>query len=135
MKTRHHLILAAISIILWLLYYLLGLSSDYYQDLNNKEKVIGLLMTFFGVLPFIAVIVLTFIKRPFLQTSVWFAFYSSVPIFIFDYIFVGILQGEGLHFLVSHWYLTLVYFVVWIELPVIGKTLEQLSIKIMNQNI
>lgn len=135
MKIRHHLILAAISIALWLLFYLFGLSSNYYQDFNNREILMVLLITFFAIIPFIAIIVLTFIKRPFLRTSVWFAFYSSVLLFILDYIFAGVLKDEGFHFLVSHWYLTVGYFGVWIELPIIGKTLEQLSIKIMNQII
>lgn len=133
MKLRHHLLLAAISIALWLLFYLVGLSSDYYHDLNNREILMVLLISFFAIIPFIAVIVLTFIKRPFLRTSLWFAFYSSIPLFLLDYIFVGVLKHEGFHFLVSYWYLTIGYFWVWIELPVIGKTLEQLSIKIMNQ--
>ena len=135
MKTRHHLILAAISIVLWLLFYLAGLPSDYFQDYGSKEILIVLLISFFGVIPFIAVVVLTFIKLPFLKASVWFAFYTSLPLFILDYIIVGIVAGEGLGFLVSHWYLTLGYFAVWVELPLIGKTLEQLSIKIMNQNV
>lgn len=135
MKTRHHLILATISIVLWLLFYLAGLPSDYFQDYGSKEILTVLLVSFFGVIPFIAVVVLTFIKVPFLKASVWFAFYTSLPLFIFDYIIVGIIAGEGLGFLVSHWYLTLGYFAVWVELPLIGKTLEQLSIKIMNQNV
>jgi len=88
-----------------------------------------------GIVPVIAIIVLSFLNGTFLKASVWFAFYASLPLFILDYIFAGIIDGEGLHFLVSHWYLTLGYFAVWIELPLIGKSLERLSLKIINQNI
>lgn len=135
MKTRHHLSLAAICIVLWLLFYLVGLPYNYFQEFNTIDMLQLLLITFFSVIPFIVVITLSFIKRPFFSTSVWFAFYASLPVFILDYIFVGIIAGEGLNFLFSHWYLTLGYIAVWIEIPIIGKTLEQLSIKIINQNV
>ncbi len=94
-----------------------------------------LLSTFLSILPVITIIVLGFIKVPFLKTSVWFALYASGLPFILDYLFIGIIKGEGLHFLVSHWYLTIGYFAVWIELPLIGKSLERISLKIINQDI
>lgn len=94
-----------------------------------------LLITFLSIIPILATIVLAFLKVPFLRASVWLAFYASVPLFILDYITVGIIKGEGLHFLVSHWYLTLGYFLVWFELPLLGKSLEKLSLKIIKQEI
>jgi hypothetical protein len=135
MKTRHHLLLATICILLWACYYLLGIQYDYFQDFSRESMLILLLTTFMGIIPIITIIVLSFIKVPFLRMSVWLAFYASVPLFILDYIFVGIIKGEGLHFLVSHWHLTLGYFLVWFELPLIGKSLEKLSLKIINFNI
>jgi hypothetical protein len=135
MKIRYHLLLAAISITLWFIYVLIGLPYNYFQDLGQSEILLLLLISFFGVIPLLAVVVLSLIKVTFLKASVWFAFYASLPLFLLDFFFVGIMKGEGFHFLVSHWYLTLGYFAVWIELPLIGKTLEQLSIKIWNQDI
>ena len=107
MKTRHHLFLAAICIILWLFFYLAGKPYNYFQDFNNAEIFQLLLITFFGVIPFITMVVLALIKLPFLKASFWFAFYASLPLFILDYIFVGVVNGEGIGFLISHWYLTL----------------------------
>jgi uncharacterized membrane protein len=133
MKTFHHLILAAISIILWLVYFLGGLPFHYFQDFSISEAILLLLISFFAVLPFFAIIVLTFMKLPFLKTSVWLAFYGSLLPFILDYMVVGIIGGHGLHFLVTHWYLTVGYIGVWIILPVLGKTLEQLAIRILDQ--
>jgi hypothetical protein len=133
MKTFHHLILAAISIFLWLVYFLGGLPYHYLQDFSISEAILLLLINFFAVLPFFAIIVLTFMKLPFLKTSVWLAFYGSLLPFILDYLAVGIIGGEGLHFLVTHWYLTVGYIGVWIILPVLGKTLEQLAIRILDQ--
>ena len=135
MKARQHFLLAVISILLWAGFYILGLQNNYFQDFSSESLLVLLFSSLLGVIPVIAIVVLAFIKVPFFKASVWFAFYGSLPLFILDYIFVGIIKGEGLHFLVSHWYLTLGYFAVWIELPLIGKSLEKLSLKIINQNI
>ncbi len=135
MKIRYHLLFAGICILLWAGFYSIGLPYNYFQDLSHEAMILLLFSTFLVVIPIIAVILFVFIKVTFLRASVWLAFYASVPAFILDFIFVGIVNGEGLHFLVSHWYLTLGYFAVWIELPLIGKSLEKLSIKIINQNI
>ncbi len=134
-KVRQHILLATISIMIWAGFYILGLKYNYFQNFSPESMLVLLLSTFLGIIPIMAIVVLAFLKVPFLKASVWFAFYASVPLFILDYIFVGIMGGEGLHFLVSHWYLTLGYFAVWIELPLIGKSLERLSLKIINQNI
>ena len=135
MKFRHHIFFAALCIALWAGYYLLGIPYNYFQDVGREMMLSLLLITFLGVIPVFAVAVLAWIRVPFLRASLWLAFYSSVPLFILDLIFVGLIQGEGLHFLSSHWYLTMGYIAVWIEMPLIGKSLEKLSLKIINQNI
>lgn len=135
MKIRHHLLLASISILFWFLYYFAGIPYNYYQNLTGLSMFLLLLITFLSVIPFVAVVVLTFIKVPYLKGSVWLAFYGSLPLLILDYVVLGIIGGHGTSFLISHWHLTVGYVAVWIELPLIGKTLEQLTIKIMNQNV
>lgn len=134
MKTRHHLLLAVISISLWAGFYLAGIPFNYFQNFSKELTFILVLCSFFCLLPVIAIVVFALIDVPYLKASVWAAFYGSVPLFILDYIFVGLVGGEGLHFLISHWYLTLGYFVVWIIFPLIAKSLEKLSLKIINQN-
>ena len=134
MKTRHHLLLAAICIVVWAGFYILGIPYNYFQNFSNESNLLLLLITFMGILPVVAIVVLALIDVPYLRASVWFAFYGSVLPFILDYIFVGIIEGEGLHFLVSHWALTAGYIAVWIIFPLIAKTLERLSLKTMNQS-
>jgi len=70
--------------------------------------------------------VIIFFKGNYLRTALWLAFYFSVPVALFDFITVGILQGHGLHYLKTHWYLTIAYFYVWINLPLIGSALQKL---------
>jgi hypothetical protein len=134
MKTRHHIILATLCISIWGAFYLLGVPYDYFQNFSKESNLLLLIMTFVCILPVIAIVVLALIKVPFLRASLWLAFYGSVPLFVIDFIIVGVIGGEGLHFLVSHWGLALGYIAVWIVFPLIAISLEKLSLKIMNQN-
>ena len=63
---------------------------------------------------------------PYLRTSLWMAFYASAPLCLYDFIMVGVIGGEGLHFLVSHWYISLAYLYVWVEIPLIALALQKL---------
>ena len=91
------------------------------------EKILLSLITFFAVVPFLGCLVLIFIKGNYLQTAFWMVFYVSIPVFIFDFIVVGIVQNHGLSFLKSHWYITIAYFYVWIDLPLIGLALQKIT--------
>ncbi len=91
------------------------------------------LITFFAVVPFLGSLVIIFLGGNYIQIALWMAFYASVPLFIFDFIAVGIVQGQGLFFLKSHWYITVAYFYVWIVLPLIGLALRKLTKAPCNQ--
>ena len=125
MTIKKHLTLLLITFLAWLGFYLLGLPSNYYIDWSLTELILLSLITFFAVVPLIGVVALILMGGDLVRTSVWFAFYASVPLFIYDFVVAGMLGGEGLHFLVSHWYISLGYLYVWIELPLIGLALQK----------
>lgn len=127
MNIKKHLILFLVGFFGWLFFFLLGYSSNYFTEWNLAEKIILSLITFFAIVPFLGCLVIIFLKGNYLQTGLWMAFYASVPVFIFDFIAVGIIQNQGLLFLKSHWYITIAYFYVWIELPLIGLALQKLT--------
>lgn len=87
------------------------------------------MVTFFSVIPVVCGILLLFLGGNYIKTSLWVAFYASVPLFITDYIIIGLIKGEGITFLFSHWYLSIAYLYVWIELPIIGLALKKLKNK------
>ena len=126
MNTKKHLILFLVGFFGWLFFFLLGYPSNYFTEWSLAEKIMLSLITFFAVVPFLGCLVIIFLKGDYLQTALWFAFYASVPLFVFDYIAVGIVQGQGLFFLKSHWYITIAYFYVWVELPLVGLALREL---------
>jgi hypothetical protein len=60
-----------------------------------------------------------------LNTSVWWAFYISCPLFIYDFIYAGIYLGNGITFLWSYWYLTVYYALPWVLFPPTGLLIER----------
>ena len=127
MTPKKHLILLAFTFLAWLGFYLLGIPSNYFTDWNLAELILLCLITMFGFLPVVRAFVLIFMDGNYVKTSLWFAFYASVPLFFYDLIVVGIIGGEGFHFLVSHWPVTFGYLCVWIILPLVGLALQKFS--------
>ena len=133
MKRSHHVVFAAICAILWAGFFLTGLPYHYFQTFSNEAILLLLLISFFGVIPPFTIAILGFINVPFFRASIWLAFYASVIPFLLDLVFIGIIKGEGLHFILSYWYLSIGYVIVWMEIPFIGKALEKLGLRIINQ--
>ncbi len=129
MNLRRHLILLAVSLSGWAAFYLMGLPFNYFLDWSLTEKILLSLVTEFAIVPYIAFFTLLLLGDAYLKTSIWFAFYASVFIFILDFIAIGFVEGVGIHFVISHWVSTLGYFYVWISIPLVGFALEKLSEK------
>ena len=130
MKFRQHCILALITIIGWLSFYLVGIPSNYFQEWSLSEQILLSIIGFFSIIPFLAFIVIILINNNFIRTGIWFAFYASIPLAILDYIMIGIIKGEGLYIFISHWYPTIAYIYAWIIGPLMGYTLHKLKFKI-----
>lgn len=133
MKIHHHLLFSGICLMAWISFYTAGLPFNYFQDFGLIPSVLLIYATAFGFLPFTCIIVLSFVKLPYMRASIWLAFYGSLIPFILDLFVVGIIKGEGMHFLISHWILTVGYLLVWVIFPLTAKALEKLSLKIINQ--
>jgi len=127
MGIRKHLTLLAVGILGWLFFYLVGLPSDYFIEWSLTDQILISMITFFSVIPVVGGLELLFLGGDYFKTALWAAFYASVPVFILDYIVVGVIRGEGFHFLITHWYITIAYFYVWIELPLIGLALQKIT--------
>jgi hypothetical protein len=109
----------------WLGFYLLGLPSEYFTAWDFDKLILLTLVTAFAVVPVMGAVALILLGGDYVRTSLWLAFYASVPLFIYDLVVVGLIGGEGLRYLISHWYITIAYLYVWIELPIIGLALDE----------
>lgn len=125
MKIKDHVILAFIAVVAWVLFYILGIPSNYYQDWNFAELVLLSLITLFGFVPFISAVVIILMNGDYVKTGLWFAFYGSVLLALLDFLVCGLIQGRGVSVFVSHWYVTAGYAYVWIEGPLVGYILKK----------
>ena len=127
MGIKRHMALLSVCLAAWAFFYIVGLPSDYFLKWRLAEQTLLSLITFFAIVPALGVTLILFLGEDYVKTSLWFAFYASVPLFLLDYMMEGIIKGEGLHFLISHWYLGIAYIYVWIELPIIGLAIRRLA--------
>lgn len=129
MIIKNHFIMILIAFAGWLIFYLIGLPSNYYLDWSNAEKILLLFIGFFAIFPFITFMVIILLDGDYFLLSIWLAFYASVSAFILDLILVGFIQGKGFGFLLSHWVLTIGYIETIIIVPLIGYTLKKFKKK------
>lgn len=113
-----HLSLFTMATTMWTMFLLCGLSSDYYADWPFWAQSILIVL-----LPTIILIVIVHFRtrrmtrREALVVACWTAFYFTAPYLVYDWLYLGLHQGRGASFLVSHWYLTIFYIVPWMTLP------------------
>jgi hypothetical protein len=59
--------------------------------------------------------------------SAWFAFYFTVPLAVYDWLYCGVYLGHGIQFLDSFWYLSVYYAIPWVVLPSVALVLDHRS--------
>jgi len=134
MTLKKHLILFAIGFSAWLIYFLLGLPFNYFQDWSTAEQVLLSLSTIFGAAPIIALFTIIFFSGNYIKTGIWLAFYSSVPLIFLDFLVSGIILKGGISIFITHWYVTIGYIYVWIIGPAFGFLLTKLKEEIRNSD-
>ena len=119
MGMHQHIRLLVFVSIAWFLFWVGGLP-DYYQQYSTKF----MLMFDLAILPPIWFVVYRSIKnaRPGkgVMISLWWSFYISVPLFIYDLLYIGIFLGHGIKFLEKYWYITVYYILPWLIFPLTG---------------
>ena len=129
LKRKYHLLLILIVFFTWLIFYLIGLPSDYFMQYNQAEKILISLVGLFAAVPYISLLTITLIPEKPFKTAMWLTLYASILPFLLDYIVVGIYFKTGWGFLSSHWYLTIGYNTVWVIIPPIGLAIEKIKTK------
>jgi hypothetical protein len=125
MNIKKHLILIIGFFLGWAAFYLIGSPSDYFLSWSTAEKILITWMAFFSILPLGCFILVVFLGGDYFKTSLWVAFYASVEVFILDYLVIGLIEGEGISFLISHWVLTIGYLEALVVIPLVGLALKK----------
>jgi hypothetical protein len=129
MNVKKHLFLIIFFFLGWAAFYLIGLPSNYFLGWSTADKILLTLIGFFSIFPLCCFVLVVFLGGDYLKTSLWVAFYASVELFILDYIVVGMIGGNGIGFLISHWVLTIGYVEAWIVIPLVGLALKKFKEK------
>ena len=119
MNLRKHLRLLIFVSLAWLLFWIGGLPV-YYQQYSIKFMIIFDL----AILPPIWFIIYRSAKHSKpgrgLKVCLWWSFYISFPLFIYDLIYCGFYLGHGMGFLTKYWYISVYYILPWIIFPPTG---------------
>ena len=124
MRTSKHIRLLIIVTAAWILFWIAGLP-NYYQQYSTKFMIIFDL----AILPPICFLVYRSVKHSKpgrgLTASLWWSFYISFPLFIYDILYIGIYLGYGINFIWKYWYLTVYYILPWLFFPPLGWIVEK----------
>ena len=120
MRANQHWHLFCLATTWWTLYFILGLSSNYFLTTS-----LWLIIVFGEIAPALALGYFGWMRcskatQHAWRTAMWIAFYMTVPLFIYDYLYLAVNQQRGWAFLETHWYLTAFYVIPWLLLPPIA---------------
>ena len=113
MTAKKHLELFIQSIVIWALFWLLGLP-DYYRQYSPVALGIG--CTILSVLISLAALRILQRGRPEnrMARAWWCSVYYTVTFAILDSLYCGVYLGFGAKYLADFWFLTVFYFTPWI---------------------
>lgn len=117
MQAKKHLRLLVLASLAWFIFWIAGLP-DYYQQYSQRFMLWFVIL----LLPALEVIIVLVLKRVSaarrMSISLWLAFYFTVPLVVYDWLYCGLYRGHGFAFFADFWYLTIYYIVPWLFLPV-----------------
>jgi hypothetical protein len=101
-----HIRIFLIATVVWAGFWVAGLPS-YYQQYSN------VLMIWFDS------------PERRLTIALWLAFYFTVPLALYDWLYCGLYLGHGIQFISRYWYLTVYYAIPWVLLPLVALLLNR----------
>ncbi len=116
MKLRGHSTILVFVTIAWGLFWLIGLP-DYYQQYATVSMLIFDIIILILLTGFLYWLLKRTPQQFRSSLSFWLAFYITIPLFIYDYLYCGIYLGNGLTFVSTYWYLSVYYIIPWILCP------------------
>ncbi len=130
---QDHLRIFLIATVVWTGFWIAGLPL-YYQQYSN------FLMIWFDSLLLIPITAIVyFVLRPLrserrLTVALWLAFYFTVPLALYDWLYCGLYLGHGVEFISTYWYLTVYYAIPWVLLPLMALFLNRIGTRQMENS-
>lgn len=136
MKTAKYIKFFLIAVVAYLLFLIRGLHNNHYLDWSLDFQISDCIEIMIFTLPIVYFPLRWFSqKTDYFKDSIWFALCLSIPFIIFDIIYVGVIKGHGLEYFKTFWFLTIFYFIVLIEVPIIGYLMHKDDPKITKKHL
>ena len=116
MKKRDHLRLLGLATLVWAAFLLAGMP-EYYQQYSPGFMVAFDLLVLIPISVVLRSVLGRVPARRRMQVALWIAFYFTVPLAVYDYVYCGLVLGFGVRFLLEFWYLTVYYVIPWLLGP------------------
>ena len=136
MKITKYLKFFLTAIAIYLIFLIRGLPNNHYLEWTQKFHIADCIEIIIFTLPIVYFTLRWFSKKTdYFKDSIWFAFFLSIPFLILDIVNVGIIRGHGIGYFSTFWFLTIFYFIVWIEVPIIGYLMHKDDHKITKKHL
>ena len=119
MKFRSHVRLLALATAVWLGFLVAGLPS-YYQQYSTRTMVLFDILILPPIVGIVYVVLRSVRPPRRLEVAAWFAFYFTVPLAIYDWLYCGLYLGHGIGFVSRYWYLSIYYVIPWLVMPAVA---------------
>jgi hypothetical protein len=126
MRRRGHIRLFLFATSVWALFLIGGLPS-YYQQYSTLVMVVFDIVVLVPITAVVCLVLRRVGQRRRLRVSLWIAFYFTVPLAIYDWLYCGVYLGHGMRFVTRFWYLSVYYAIPWILLPTVALILDRRS--------
>jgi len=111
-----HLRMFALATIAWSAFWALGWPS-YYQQYSSTFMFWFDAILLVALVPLVIRVLRRVRRGRRMIVAGWIAFYFTVPLFAYDWLYCGIFLGHGWAFLHRYWYVTVFYPIPWILVP------------------
>ena len=125
LSKQGHIRIFLLATVVWAAFWVAGLPS-YYQQYSTVQ------MLWFDFLVLIPIAAIAYLVLRRLQSerrltvALWLAFYFTVPLAIYDWLYCGLYLGHGVEFITRYWYLSVYYLIPWILFPLVALLLNRL---------
>lgn len=127
MSLLNHIRLLINATICWLVFVLIGLP-DYYQNWSFTSLLYFCILVYY-VVGFAIYLMTRRYEKYLFRRALWVAFYITVPLVLYDYVYIQLIRGESFELLNRFWYLTIFYVIPWFQAPLIYFFIVSESIK------
>jgi hypothetical protein len=125
MTIRDHIGVFLIATLVWAGFWLAGLPS-YYQQYSDVQMIWFLSLVLIPIAAIVYLVLRRLRPETRLAVALWLAFYFTVPLAVYDWLYCGLYLGHGVQFLWRYWYLTVYYAIPWALLPLMALLLNRM---------